>query len=49
VVLSNLGFGLWTDYLMCFFWGFGLPTGATQLAQLTPGTIATSLGISLAR
>lgn len=46
-VFSNLGFGLWTDYLVCLFWGFGLPTGGTKLAEMTTSSLANTLGISI--
>jgi hypothetical protein len=49
VVLSNLGFGLPTDYLMCVFWGFGIPIGGQQIMQLTSASVATTLGISLTK
>jgi len=46
VVLPNLGFGLWTDYMLCFFWGVGLPTTGTQLTGMTSLNVAAKLGIS---
>jgi hypothetical protein len=49
LVLGNLGFGTCTDYLICLFWGFGLPVGGTQLAQATTATASTALGFSVPR
>lgn len=49
VVLSNLGFGLVTDYLVCLFWGLGLPIGAQQLNQLTTASVSTTLGVSISK
>ena len=49
LILSNLGFGQCMDFLVCLFWGFGLPVGGTQLAQSTTATASTALGFSLAR
>ena len=47
LVLSNLGFGAPTDYLVCLFWGFGLPVGGSQLLQATAGTASTALGFTV--
>jgi len=47
LVLSNVGFGVPTDYLVCLFWGFGLPVGGTQLVQSTVGSASTALGFSI--
>jgi hypothetical protein len=47
LVLSNLGFGVSTDYLICLLWGFGLPIGGTQLVQATVGSASTALGFSV--
>jgi hypothetical protein len=49
LVLSNLGFGTCMDFLVCLFWGFGLPVGGTQLAQSTTATASTALGFSVPR
>ncbi|WP_162915126.1 hypothetical protein [Desertibaculum subflavum] len=48
LVWTNNGFGVGLDYLDCLFWGAGLPA-ATQLAQATPATVATALGVSNAK
>jgi hypothetical protein len=48
VVLQNLGFGIGTDYLVCLFWGLGLPAGATLLQQ-SAQSVATSFGVSIAK
>ncbi|WP_299750260.1 hypothetical protein [Devosia sp.] len=45
VVFSNAGFGLWTDFLFCLFWGFGLPVTATQAGQATMSTVGTALSV----
>lgn len=47
LVLTNHGFGIALDYVKCFFWGLGVQTAGQQLSQLTPGTIATSLKLSV--
>jgi len=49
LVLSNLGFGTCTDFLVCLFWGFGLPVGGAQLAQATTATASTALGFAPAK
>jgi len=49
LVLSNLGFGTYMDFLVCLFWGFGLPVGGSQLAQSTTATASTALGFSMPR
>ncbi len=49
LILSNLGFGTCADFLVCLFWGFGLPAAGTQLAQSTSATASTALGFSMAR
>jgi hypothetical protein len=47
LVWSNLGFGLWTDYVQCVFWGFGIPIGTQQILQLTSTSVSSSLGIQV--
>jgi len=47
IVAGNLGFGIWTDYLQCFLWGLGLPTGAAALQQLTAQTAGNAVGYSI--
>jgi hypothetical protein len=47
IVLANTGFGLPGDYLLCFFWGVGVPIGAQQLTQSTAGTAASALGVTV--
>jgi len=49
LILSNLGFGTFSDYLICLFWGIGLPISGTTLAQSTTGSAATTLGFSIPR
>jgi hypothetical protein len=47
LIISNLGFGLLADFVVCLFWGFGLPVGSQQLMQLTPGSVVTALGVTV--
>jgi hypothetical protein len=49
LVLPNLGFGLVTDYFACVLWGFGVPLGLQQLSQLNSNSVATTLGLSVAK
>lgn len=49
LVISHPDFGRINDICLCFFWGLGLPTVGTQLSQMTPSTIAGSLGINLVK
>jgi hypothetical protein len=41
------GFGVAADYFKAFLWGFGLQTAGTQLQQLTPSSIASTIGITM--
>jgi len=47
LVLSNLGFGTYTDIIKCFFWGLGLSVAGGQLEQMTLSTVNGSFGISV--
>ena len=47
LIISNLGFGQRGDFLVCLFWGFGLPVGGQQLLQLTTGSVVTALGVTV--
>ena len=49
LVFSNLGFGTTNDLWVCFLWGLGLQAVGGQLAQATPSSLASSLGVSLAK
>jgi hypothetical protein len=49
LIISNLGFGVPSDYFICLFWGFGLPVGSQQLVQSTVGSVGTALGVSVPR
>jgi hypothetical protein len=49
LVFINLGFGTTNDLWACFLWGLGLPAVGGQLAQATPSSLASSLGVSLAK
>jgi hypothetical protein len=49
LVLPNLGFGIVTDYFACVLWGFGIPLGLQQLSQLNSNSVATTLGLSVAK
>lgn len=44
LILTNPAFGTELDFLTCFFWGLGLPTGAA-LASATTSTVATSFNV----
>ncbi len=46
LVLNNPGFGVPLDFILAFFWGFGLPTAVGALA---PGSAASALNISIAK
>lgn len=47
LIISNLGFGVPSDYFVCLFWGFGLPVGGQQLVQSTIGSVGTALNIGV--
>jgi hypothetical protein len=47
VVLENFGFGSWTDYIKCFFWGLGFSVAGTQLDQLTQTAVTGNFGITI--
>jgi hypothetical protein len=47
LIYNNPGFGTLGDFLVCAFWGFGLPIGAQQLTQLSVANVSQSLGISI--
>jgi hypothetical protein len=47
VVLENFGFGSWTDYIKCFFWGLGFSVAGTQLDQLTQTAVIGNFGITI--
>jgi hypothetical protein len=49
LVFMNLGFGVPTDFLVCLFWGFGLPVAGNQLMQMSSASIGTTLGISVTK
>jgi hypothetical protein len=49
LVFSNLGFGAWTDYIACLFWGFGLPTAASGMAQMTNASVGGAVGVTSSR
>jgi hypothetical protein len=44
-VIDKSGFGSVYDLVICVLWGIGLPAAGTQLGQLTPATIATTLKV----
>jgi hypothetical protein len=46
MVISHLDFGRPLDFVLAFLWGLGLPSVGAQLAQLTPSTIATGIGVT---
>lgn len=45
--VNGAGFGMMADYLKAFLWGLGLQTAGTQLQQLTPSSVASSIGIAM--
>jgi len=45
LILGNPGFGLAGDFVVCLFWGFGLPVAGQQLAQSNIGSVKSALGI----
>lgn len=47
VVLQNFGFGSWSDYIKCFFWGLGFSVAGTQLDQLTQTAVTGNFGITI--
>ncbi len=47
LINSSPGFGLFTDYIRCFLWGFGLPVAGQGLQQLTMSSVNSQLGINL--
>ena len=46
VILSNTGFGLAADFLVCLL-GVGVPIGAQQLGQSTTVSAGTALGVTV--
>jgi hypothetical protein len=42
---KGLGFGTPADYLLCFFWGVGLPSGASLITSTT-STVSTTFGVA---
>lgn len=46
-IAGNPGFGLWTDWVTCFFWGLGLPTAGSKLQQLTPASTQALFRVSV--
>ena len=47
LVFKNPGFGTWLDYVFCVAWGAGITLAGQQAAQMTPGSVATALGIKI--
>jgi hypothetical protein len=47
LILINPGFGTPLDLLFCLFWGFGLPAGIDKLQQLSPASVASSIGVTV--
>jgi len=43
------GFGLMSDYFRAFLWGLGLQAAGTQLQQLSPSSVASTIGVTLPR
>ena len=49
LIAQDPDFGQPKDLLLCFLWGFGLPTAGQGLASMTAPTVAQSLGVILTR
>lgn len=47
MVINHLDFGRPFDFFLAFIWGLGLPSAGAQLAQLTPSTVVTGIGVKL--
>jgi hypothetical protein len=48
LILTNPGFGTFSDYVQCFLWSFGL-AAAGQLTTLSFGSVSSALGFSLSK
>lgn len=46
LVLSRPDFGRVQDFVICLLWSFGLPAAGAQLSQLSPASLAASVGIT---
>ncbi|CAN7572233.1 hypothetical protein LJR219_004165 [Phenylobacterium sp. LjRoot219] len=46
LVLARPEFGRVQDYVVSFLWAFALPSAAAQLAQLSPSSLAASMGVA---
>lgn len=49
LIANDPNFGEPKDLLLCFLWGFGLPTAGQGLANVTAPAVAQSLGVTLTR
>lgn len=49
LIAQDPDFGEPKDLLLCFLWGFGLPTAGQGLANVTAPTLAQSFGVTLTR
>lgn len=49
LILDRPDFGSPKDLLICFLWGFGLPSAGEGLARLTPAAIGQSMGMNVLR
>jgi hypothetical protein len=47
LILTNHGFGTTLDYIKCFLWGLSIQAVGQQLQQLNPGSVTTSLKITV--
>jgi hypothetical protein len=47
LVFQSPGFGTWLDYVFCLAWGAGITLAGQQAAQMTPGSVATAIGVKI--
>jgi hypothetical protein len=47
LVFQSPGFGTWLDYVFCLAWGAGITLAGQQAAHLTPGSVATAIGVKI--
>jgi hypothetical protein len=47
LVFQSPGFGTWLDYVFCLAWGAGITLAGQQATQMTPGSVATAIGVKI--
>lgn len=47
LILSNHGFGTWTDLSKCFLWGLGIQAAGQGLQSLGPTSAATTFSLQI--